>query len=174
LNTAPTILSNAGPLIALGKLNRLDLLAGLYGQIQIPRAVYAEVVTEGLARGAPEALTVRLFWESQDWPVVDVPAMALDSYVPSVTLDPGETEVLALAQTLSHALVLLDDGVARTEARRLRLSVRGTVGILVQAYRQGYLSYAQIDLLLQEIALRPDIWISAELCQQVLDSLPKP
>jgi len=174
LNTAPTILSNAGPLIALGKLNRLVLLADLYGQVQIPRAVYAEVVTEGLARGAPEALTVRLFWESQNWPVVDVPNTALDSYVPSVTLDPGETEVLALAQTLSNALVLLDDEVARTEARRLRLRVRGTVGVLAQAYRQGHLSYAQVDLLLQEIALRPDIWISAELCQRVFDSLPKP
>jgi hypothetical protein len=26
--------------MALGKLNRLDLLAGLYGEAQIPRAVY--------------------------------------------------------------------------------------------------------------------------------------
>ena len=49
----PIVLCNAGPLMALGKLNRLDLLAGLYGEVQIPRAVYNEVVTQGLARGAP-------------------------------------------------------------------------------------------------------------------------
>ena len=90
------------------------------------------------------------------------------------TLGPGETEVLALAQTLPNPLILVDDEVARTEARRLGLSLRGTVGVLVQAYRHGHLSYAQIDLLLQEIALRPDIWISAKLCQQVQDSLSKP
>ena len=35
-----TVLGNAGPLIALGKLNRLELLAELYGQARIPRAVY--------------------------------------------------------------------------------------------------------------------------------------
>jgi predicted nucleic acid-binding protein len=39
------VVCNAGPLIALGKLNRLELLAELYGQVQIPRAVYDEAVT---------------------------------------------------------------------------------------------------------------------------------
>jgi predicted nucleic acid-binding protein len=52
------VLCNASPLLALGKLNRLDLLAGLFDRVEIPRAVYDEVVTQGLARGAPDALTV--------------------------------------------------------------------------------------------------------------------
>jgi predicted nucleic acid-binding protein len=46
------VLSNAGPLIALGKLNRLELLAALYHDVQITSVVYDEVVTQGLARGA--------------------------------------------------------------------------------------------------------------------------
>ncbi len=83
--------------MALGKLNRLDLLADLYGEVQIPRAVYDEVVTQGLARGAPDAFTVRLFWQSQGWPIVDVPSAVRSVYSPPVVLDPGETEVLALA-----------------------------------------------------------------------------
>ncbi len=169
-----TVVSNAGPLIALGKLNRLDLLANLYGDVQVPRAVYAEVVTQGLVRGASEALTMRLYWESQGWPIVSLPSSTLAAYTPPVILGPGETEVLALAQTVTNPLVLLDDELARTEARRLGLPVRGTIGVLVQAYREKHLSYPQVTLLLQEIAARPDIWISAKLCQQVLDSLPKP
>ena len=131
------VLCNAGPLIALGKLNRLDLLTDLYEEVQIPRAVYDEVVTQGLARGAPDALTVRLFWRHQRWPIVDVPDAVLSAYTPPVVLDPGETEVLALAQTLADPLVLLDDEVARAEARRLKLRVRGTLGILVHAYRRS-------------------------------------
>ncbi len=166
-----TVLSNAGPLIVLAKLNRLELLADLYGQVQIPRAVYTEVVTQGLARGAPDALTIRLFWQQQNWPVIEVPPKILDAYQSPVILHPGEHAVLALAQTLSATLVLLDDEVARTEGRRLNLHLRGTLGVLAQAYRQEYLSLAQIELLLQEISLRPDIWISAKLCQQILDSL---
>jgi predicted nucleic acid-binding protein len=167
----PIVLCNAGPLIALGKLNRLDLLADLYDEVQITRAVYDEVVTQGLGQGMPDALAVQLFWQRQKWPVVDVPPAVLSVYKPPVILDPGETEVLALAQTLKDPLVLLDDEVARDEARRLKLRLRGTLGILVQAYRKGSLSRVQAELLIQEIAARPDIWIGAELCEQVLESL---
>lgn len=166
-----TVLCNAGPLIALGKLNRLELLAELYGEVQVPRAVYAEAVTQGLALGAPDARTIRLFWQAKDWPIIKVTAATLTAYQPPVILDPGETEVLALAQTLPDALVLLDDETARAEARRLKLRVRGTLGVLTQAYRSKILSFPEVELLLQEMAARPDIWISAKLCEQVLQAL---
>ena len=166
-----TVLCDASPLIALGKLNQMHLLSGLFDQVQIPRAVYDEVVTQGLVRGAPEALTVRLFWQRQQWPIVDVSEALLSAYAPPVVLDPGETEVLALAQSLVDPLVLLDDEVARAEARRLKLQLCGTLGILVRSYRGGLLSMAQVELLMREIAARPDIWIAAKLCEQVLASL---
>lgn len=100
------VLCNASPLMALGKLNRLDLLAGLFGEVQIPRGVYDEVVTQGLTRGAPDALTVRLFWQRQQWPIINVPQALLSAYLPPVILDPGETEVLALAQSLANPLAV--------------------------------------------------------------------
>ena len=165
------VLCNASPLMALGKLNRLDLFAGLFGEVQVPRAVYDEAVIQGLTRGAPDALTVRLFWQRQQWPIVDVPETLLSAYVPPVVLDSGETDVLALAQSLANPLVLLDDEVARAEARRLKLRLCGTLGILVRAHRQGLLSFDQTELLVREIAARPDIWIAARLCEQVLASL---
>ncbi|MDI6793728.1 MAG: hypothetical protein QME81_12835 [bacterium] len=168
MNVKPIVLCNAGPLIALSKLNRLDILADLYGETQIPRAVYDEVVTHGLARGAPDALTVRLFWQRQRWPIVDVPDAVLSAYTSPVVLDPGETEVLALAQTLTDPLVLIDDEIARAEARRLGLRLRGTLGIIVHAYRRGLLSFGQTEMLIREIAARPDIWIGDRLCEQVI------
>jgi predicted nucleic acid-binding protein len=125
--------------MALGKLNRLDVLAELYG----------EVVLQGFARGAPDALIVSLFWQRQGWPVVEVSPEILSTYEPPVILDPGEREVLALAQTLTDPLVLLDDEVARSEARRLELRVRGTVGVFVQALRRGLLSLSQVELFAQ-------------------------
>jgi predicted nucleic acid-binding protein len=165
------VVTDAGPLIALGKLNRLDLLVSLFGEVHVPRAAYEEAVIEGLARGAPDARVVQLFWQQQQWPVVDLPQTTLAAYTPQVILGPRETEVLALAQAFPGALVLLDDEVARAEARRLRLRVRGTLGILAQSYRQELLSLAQVELLIREIAARPDIWIGGKLCEQVLKSL---
>ena len=171
MSSRPIVLCNAGPLITLGKLNRLELLAGIYGEVQIPQTVYDEVVTRGLARGASDALTIRLFWQRNEWPVVEVPPAVLSTYTPSVILDPGERAVLALAQTMRHPLVLLDDEVARSEARRLNLRLRGTLGILAQACHEQMLTFAQTELLIREISVRRDIWIGAKLCEQVLASL---
>ena len=171
MSDAPVVLCNAGPLIALGKLNRLELLADLYPQVRLPQVVYHEVVTQGLARGAAEALIVHLFWEQQRWPVITVSDAILSGYTPPMILGPGERAVLALAQTFPQPLVLLDDEAARAEARRLNLSVCGTIGIVVAAYRKHRIPFAQAEFLLREIAVRPDIWISARLCQQVLVGL---
>lgn len=165
------VLCNAGPLIALGKLNRLDLLASLYGQVQITAGVYDEVVTQGRARGMSDALTVWLFWQRQDWPIIKVPVDMLAAYAPPVVLDAGETEILALAQTLPDAAVLMDDETARSEARRLGLHVRGTLGIIAQAHEHGLVTFPQVELLVREIAVRPDIWISGRLCDEMLDTL---
>ncbi|MEN8220509.1 MAG: hypothetical protein ABFS56_30000 [Pseudomonadota bacterium] len=122
----------------------------LYEQVQIPHAVYTEVVTQGLVYGAPDALTINVFLQEHDWPIIDVPAQVMATYTPSVNLDRGETELLAFAQTLSDPLVLLDDEVARMEARRLNLRGRGTLGVLVQAYLQELLSFNQIKQLTQK------------------------
>jgi predicted nucleic acid-binding protein len=157
--------------MALGKLNRLGLLTQLYPDLRIPQAVYREVVTEGLVRAMPEALTVRLFLEQRRLPVVGISESTLDRYAPPVLLGAGEREVLALAQGLSGIQVLLDDKEARKEARKPGLAAKGTLGVLVQAYQAELLSMSELRLLFAEIVARPDIWISDELCRQVLSRI---
>jgi len=165
------VLSDAGPLIALAKLNRLSLLTDLYQVVQIPRSVYREVVDQGLAHGATDAVTLRLFLEKNSWPILDAPEPSVHAYDPPVVLDPGERELLVLAQSIPEALLLIDDEIARGEARRLGLAVRGTLGVLVQARRAGRLMFQEVELLMLEIAVRPDIWIGEKLCQSVLVKL---
>lgn len=166
-----TVFVNAGPLIALGKLNRLHLLVDLYEVVHVPRAVYREVVVEGGMQGSPDARKVHLFLEQRKLPIVEAPRDVVLGYTPDVILGTGETEVLALARGLQDSLVLLDDEEARTEARRLGLAVKGTLGILVQACRTSVLDVAATELLILEIAAKPDIWISEKLCLQVLEQL---
>jgi hypothetical protein len=48
-------------------------------------------------------------------------------------LDRGEAEVLALAQELHASLLILDERLARRHARRLGLSLTGTLGVLLRA-----------------------------------------
>jgi predicted nucleic acid-binding protein len=167
------VLTNAGPLIALGKLNRLTLLTELYGTILVPEAVYQEVVTEGSQRGFHDAFTVRLFLSLHSATIVHLSDEVVEAYSPPVTLGRGERELLALSQRQPNPLVLLDDETARQEARRLGLRSKGTVGVLVQSFRTGLLPRREIELLLTEISGRGDIWISPRLCQQVLAEIRK-
>ena len=114
--------------MALGKLNRLDLLTGLYPIVQIPEVVYNEVVVDGLARGEADAAVVRNFWRQQQWPVVSVHDAVLKAYQPLIALGGGERAVLALAQATPGALALLDDALARREARRIQVQSYGSPG----------------------------------------------
>ena len=167
----PTVLCDSGPLIALAKINRLLLLLDLWGSVHVTEQVYREAVTFGHSLGAPDALTIRLFWQKHNLPIIGVSDDVLTAYKPAITLDPGERTSFAHAMTLKEVLVLVDDEDARTEARRLGLPVRGTIGVLVEAYRHALLTLPEIELLFNEISERADIWISSNLCARVLKSL---
>ena len=52
--------TNAGPLIAMGKLGLSHLLGRLYHPLFVPDAVYQEVVTRGIAMQLPDAFSVRM------------------------------------------------------------------------------------------------------------------
>lgn len=56
----------------------------------------------------------------------------------------------------------------RKAAREVGIPLKGTVGLLLEAWRQGYLSLRAFELLIQEIKYRPDLWISAQLCDRAL------
>jgi uncharacterized protein len=167
----PTVLCDSGPLIALAKLNRLHLLLDLWGIVHVTEEVYREAVVFGQAQGALDALTIRLFWQKHNLSVTAVPVNVLSASQPAIKLDPGEHSTFALALTLRDVLVLVDDEDARTEARRLGLPIRGTLGVLVAAHRRGLLTLPEIELLINELSARPDIWISARLCAGILKSL---
>lgn len=167
----PTVLCDSGPLMALAKVRRLRLLLDLWGIVHVTEEVYQEAVVSGHALGAPDALAIRLFWKQHKLPVIAVSDNVLNAYQPAITLDPGERSTFAHALTLTDVLVLVDDEDARTEARRIGLAVRGTIGILVEAKRRALITLPEIELLFNEISARPDIWISSNLCARVLKSL---
>lgn len=67
-----------------------------------------------------------------------------------------------------NAILLMDEEKGRTAARHRNLRVKGSLGVLVQAFRSGLISDHQIRFYFQQIAQRTDIWISPALCQRIL------
>ncbi len=123
------VVVNSGPLISLSRIGRLDLLPELFGRIVVPAAVYHEV-TQDLS--LPGALAI----QEADW--LEVSQVADRSAVERLSywLDPGESEVLVLAQELG-ATAVIDERRGRNIAVALEIQQTGTVGVLLAAKRAG-------------------------------------
>jgi uncharacterized protein len=161
------VVSDAGPLIILAKLNQLGLLLKLYGTILISGEVYKEVVVNGLRLGAADAQTVDFLVRRNHFQVVEVSVQApLPDW--AAFLDAGELETILLAKAQLADWVLMDDIQARKAARREGLQMKGTVGILLAGYRAGHISLPEFELLIENIKIRPEFWISPRLCDEVL------
>lgn len=122
------VVSDAGPLIALGRLDQLALQQALFQQVQVPDAVLAEC----LAR--PEQADTQRVLAALDagWmhrcaavPLVGLPELHL-----------GERAAIGRALEIGAGL-LADDLAARTFARAHGVAVIGTLGVLAMAKKQG-------------------------------------
>lgn len=156
---------NAGPLIALGKLNALDVLPRVYDEILIAPEVYTEAVTRGLEMGHIDAARIKATVDKKILKVKKPSPLEIKFVY---GLDVGEEETIYLAIQEKTDEVLVDNWHARTEARRAGLRVKGTLGVLYGSLRKKFIDYRRFEALVKEITYREDIWISKELCRRVL------
>ena len=129
--SAEVVVADAGPLIALARIDALNLLAGVFEQTLVTDTVLAEC----LARpDRPEGVAIRAATEA-GWLIqeADPPAG------PDWGLGAGETSALGLALARG-AVILADDRAARRVATWLGVPVVGVLGLLVMARRQGRVS----------------------------------
>lgn len=162
---ASVVVADAGPLLALAKLNLLHLLKSLYGRVEFTQSVYDEVVTCGMYRGYSDAHDLQRFFGLEGWEPIAVGS--IPDALEGAKLDLGERDSIALAMTRSCPL-LMDEERGREVARNMGVPVHGTLGVLVQALRAGYILKDQFQLYVNQIIDRPDIWISPELCRKIL------
>ena len=126
-----TVVADASPIIALAQIHQLDLLHQLFGPIDIPPAVYAEVAdSPDLASGIPGWARLRTATDSQ---VVDGLRQQLDT---------GEAEAVALALE-QRALLIIDERRGRRVAQALSIPRIGTLGVLVRAKKRGLIDVAR-------------------------------
>ena len=158
------VVANAGPLMALAKLNLLHLLKQLYGSVHFPRSVYDEVVVQGMQGGHEDAHTLHRFLSKEGWSPTDV--SDLPEALAGAALDRGERDSIALA--LSQAgLLLMDEERGRAAASQLDVPVHGTLGVLIQAYHGGLITADQLRFYFGQIEEHSDIWISSILVRRL-------
>ena len=165
------VITNSGPLIALGKLSLLNLLEPLYKEVMLPARVYDEVIGRGTKQGYLDTVQAKLAVHRGY--LLMRPVMLNDAGIDFLPLDPGEKAVLNLALENKADLVLMDDMLARKQARNLGFKVTGTLGIIVSAYRKNLLSLDELRIIFDTIIHRNDIWIAEGLCRIILEHLEK-
>jgi len=123
------IVCNTGPLIALGLLDRLDVLKSLFSEVLIPEAVQREIQQGGLGRPGVDS------FRRAGWIRVVALTGGRDPLLESL-LDVGEAAVISLAREHGVVTVLMDERKARRVARDIHgLQVIGTARILVESKR---------------------------------------
>lgn len=124
------VVSNATSLIYLAKAGRIDLLRKVFGEVFVPEEVKAEVVDKGKQLGEIDAYVVEKAIRDGWLKVLTVETLDV-----SMKLEPGEVAVLSLAKKLGCREVLVDEVSARTAARLMELTPRGTVFVLLKALK---------------------------------------
>jgi len=149
---------NASPLIVLAKISQIHLLPELCGDIIVPNAVVAEINI------APDDDPAKLWMvnERARW-IRDVEQV--DPVIAAWDLGLGESHVLTWAYQHLGYQAILDDRAAKTAALALRIPVRGTLGVILLAKREGKITAAKplFDQLVQA-GLR----VSAEILEAAL------
>jgi predicted nucleic acid-binding protein len=130
------VVSDASPLIILAATGDLALLELLFGQLQVPQAVVAEVTGEADRVGAAavqEALDA-------GWlvPAAEAPDRR-DELAAAHGIGSGEAAAMVVAQDIDDAVLLLDDRKARRVAADLGLRRVGTIRVLELAHENGHL-----------------------------------
>jgi uncharacterized protein len=151
------IVSNTTPLISLLKLERLNILKSLYGEISIPVAVFNEIEA-GKQKSYYQDLS-KISWIK----IIQVKDNLAVKYF--LDLDSGEAEAIVLASEINADLIILDEKLGRFHAKHAGIAVTGTIGVLIKAKRQGLIK--ELKPLLKEL-ISKDVWISEKLINEIL------
>lgn len=159
MKAAPLVVSNTTPVSNLIRIRQLPLLEKLFGRVVIP-----EQVAEEMAAGSHLLGT----WQQVPGAEAILVEATLDGPFLRqllVRLDAGEAAAIALAVDRRASLILMDELDGRKVARHHHLQIAGTLGILLEAKRRGYVG--EVRPLIESLE-RESFRISATLKEQVL------
>lgn len=158
------VVSDSTPLITLMKATQLNVIYNLFGEVIIPEAVYHELTTNenypdeaAMISGSPFIKVVT---------VTDEKSVSILQR--ATGLDLGESEAIIYADDNKVDLLLMDEASGRRVAIGMGLEIMGSIGVLVAAYKEGYLSENEVDAAFDRIR-KSNRHVSEKLIEDALD-----
>jgi predicted nucleic acid-binding protein len=134
------VVSDTTPLISLLKIDRLDLLENLFGQVFIPQAVFDELTDD--VRFKEEADKI----ESKEYIIIKtvINSESVSILKKNTGLDQGESEAIILTDELKADILLMDEAKGRTISSQMGIKIMGTIGILMVAYENNVITANEV------------------------------
>jgi len=118
-----TIIADSSCLILLDKIEELELLKMLFGEV-----IITSVIAEEFGVPLPEWILIKDAGNKNYQNILEL------------SVDRGEASAIALAVEQLDCLLIIDDLKARKLASELKLNFTGTVALLVEAKLKGYIT----------------------------------
>lgn len=160
------VVSDTTPLISLLKINRLDLLEKLFGQVLIPQAVFDELTADERFKLEADQIKRKQFIKVK---AVKNPESA-NILKRATGLDQGESEAIILTDEQNADILLMDEAKGRTVSFQMGFKVMGTIGILMAAYEENELTVDEVRECIEGLQ-RAGRHISQKHYQMLLDRL---
>ncbi|MCI7130109.1 MAG: DUF3368 domain-containing protein [Lachnospiraceae bacterium] len=134
------VVSDTTPLISLLKIDRVQLLEKLFGQVLIPQAVFHELIVD--ERFKLEADRIKQMNFITVMPVNNPESASILKR--ATGLDQGESEAIVLTDELNADILLMDEAKGRTVSSQMGFKIMGTIGVLMAAYEEKELTSDEV------------------------------
>ena len=160
------VVSDTTPLISLLKIDCIDLLEKLFGQVLIPQAVFEELTAD--ERFKPEADQI----SSKQFIIVKAVqnSESVSILKRATGLDQGESEAIVLTDELNADVLLMDEAKGRAISSQMGLKIMGTIGILMAAYEEKELTADEVKWCIEGLQ-NAGRYISQKHYQMLIDKL---
>lgn len=160
------VISDTTPIISLMKAGKLELLQKMFETVIVPEAVYREL-TEN-PQYSTEAKRIKECAYICEEIVKNEKAVHILRKVTG--LDAGESEAIIMVDEKKADLLLMDEHKGRQIAKKMGITITGTVGILLQAYDEKLLAGADVCDCMEKMK-ESNIRISESLYNMVLEHM---
>jgi predicted nucleic acid-binding protein len=149
-------IADTGPILHLYEIGQLECL-GAFDNLQLPELVAEELRAYGLDPSRLEIATLIIS-------IVRVPEvewMQIVNDTKKPTIHPADAQVYVLARSNQfRSPVLTDDLDLRRFLENVGATVVGSVGVLVRAYKVGYLKHSELESAVEALFTTSTLHIS--------------
>ncbi len=164
------VVSDSTPLIHLAKVGQIKILFSLYNEILITEEVYREAVEEGILLEKEDAANIQEYIGKSI--IINNAGLSCDHLIEKYLIHKGEAESIQLALETQAELILMNERDGRNAAKSEGLKVKGSIGVLFDAFKAGIISKDDALSILSRFKDDPQVfWINPDIIKAAIEKI---